>query len=272
MIRKFSILFVIISVNLFSLCSFVNPENNKHLDAEITENMKIVEELLQEKKYKDIIEILNRLLEKQEKIGDKRFYRVYERKVKTLQLMDRFDEALQVLNKMKKEYFSESYLVNIYFLEGDTYLLGKEYKKATETYGYVIKHAQDPGIIEISKMWLSICLTQLGEFQEAIKIRESMEKPKSLGLLYTLLADSYIKQGKEEEAMKILKDASKKLSGEDKKGIDLKIVWLLQMQGKNKELVEFLATYKAELPQEQQQEHKKLLEKIKKMEGYEKPK
>ena len=251
---------------VFSLCGYADSVDSNLPDREITENVAVAHDLLWHKKYEESLQILDKLLKTQEKIGDKRFYGAYEMKVKVLQRMNKLDEALQILGKMKKEYLSDTCLIQTYALEGNTYLSKKEYKKAAQNFDYVIKHAKTPGIIEISKTGLISCLIKMGKLEEAVKISENMKNQFGLDILYASVADFYIKQGQENEAIKILRGASKKLSGDAKRLIDFKLMRLLKMQGRNKEAMEIFRKYLQELPKGQQEEIKMLLEKIEKIE------
>ena len=254
-------------VMMFNLCICADSVvSSISYDGEVGKDVAVANSLFQSKKYEESLQVLNKLLGKQEKVGDKRFYGVYKMKVKVLQQTNKPNEALQVLSNMKKEYSSDPYLVLTYILEGDIYLSEKEYEKAVQDFDYVIKHAKTPGIIEMSKTGLVLCFMNMGKLEEAIKISEGMKNQFALGILYAGLADSYIKQGEEAKAIQILKDGSEKLRDDAKRLIDFRLMQLLKQQGKNKEADEILTKYLLKLPSAQQEEIKMLLEKIEKME------
>ena len=249
-----------------SLCA--DFQNNKEMT--IKEMYEQAYMLRDENRLEETLEVLDSLLDKKQKAGDERFYSAYYMKAQVLQHTERIAESLEITAQMKEEYTSNDNLCSTYSLEATTYSFAGKYEKAIENFKYVIENSEDPNRVESTKTSLIFYLQGAGRFEEAIKMFEEDEGGTFIGIAisYGALADSYIKQGREEEAMRVLEEAYNKLSGEDKKIIGLKKAQLLQSQGKYKEMFELIRNRASELPKEQQEEILELIERVKKMEGY----
>ena len=272
MYKKYIVLLVSIFSVLFNLCTYVGSQDNSELNKEMTieEMYEQAYMLRDEKRLEETLEVLDKLLGKKQIAGDERFYSAYYMKAQVLQHTERIEESLEITAQMKEEYTSNDNLCGTYSLEATTYLYAGKNEKAIENFKYVIENSENPNLVESAKTFLISTLQGAGRFEEAIKMSEEDEDGAFIGIAmsYGALADSYIKQGREEEAMRILEEASNKLSDGDKTFIDGKIASLLQKQGKYKEMFELIRKRASELPKEQQEEILELIERVKKMEGY----
>ncbi|MBN2214452.1 MAG: tetratricopeptide repeat protein [Bacteroidales bacterium] len=127
----------------------------------------------------------------------------------------------------KKEY--NSYVDNSYLLMGKAQFYKHEFEKAKETFLYIINEYQSQKTIYETKIWLARTYNEQKNFESAYEILNLLENtddfPKVLmNLLYTTIADYYIKNAEPEEAIPYIE---KSLKQEKKKKLRIRYTFIL---------------------------------------------
>jgi tetratricopeptide (TPR) repeat protein len=127
----------------------------------------------------------------------------------------------------KKEY--NSWVDNSYLLRGKAQFYKHEFENAKETFLYIINEYKDQKTIYESKIWLARTYNELKEYDnsdEILKVLENTEDfPGSLkNLLYTTIADYYLKNMEYDEAIPYLE---KSLKHEKKKKLRVRYTFIL---------------------------------------------
>ena len=127
----------------------------------------------------------------------------------------------------KKEY--NNWVDNSYLLMGKAQFYKNEFEKAKETFLYIINEYKSQKTIYETKIWLARTYNELKDFDSADEILKLLENtadfPKSLkNLLYTTIADYYIKNEELDAAIPYLE---KSLKHERKKKLKVRYTFIL---------------------------------------------